>query len=281
MSDSQTPAIPQGRPPSVSVLMTMMNGMPYLPEAVQSLRRQTLSEWELVAVVHGSTDGSARWLESLGDARVRVLRYPAVGISAAANLGLAVCRAALIARFDSDDVAEPHRLETQVRFLESHPEIDVVGAQATFIDGEGREIGRFVPPTDPDEIRRRLFRQNCMMHTTAIFRKAVLERAGGYNPMFPTADDYELFLRLTARVRMANLPAPLMRYRVHPGQVTNKMPLVNAALCYTARMHLVREGLGPPGGALIALGLFAWSVVPGLRRLLPLPTLRRFTSRPP
>ena len=90
---------------NVSILMAVCNGMPYLPEAVDSIRRQTLAQWTFVIVDDGSTDGSAQYLDGLDDSRIRVLHTPNRGLGAALNRGLALCHTEFVARMDCDDVA--------------------------------------------------------------------------------------------------------------------------------------------------------------------------------
>src|SRR3972149_8043921 len=113
----------------VTVLMTVYNGMPYLPPAVDSVFAQTLRDWRLVIVNDGSTDGTADYLSALGDPRVPVLHQENQGTAAAANHGLAHCDTEFVARMDSDDVSLAARLEKQRDFLQAHPEVGLVGTQ--------------------------------------------------------------------------------------------------------------------------------------------------------
>ena len=226
--------------PAVSVLIAASGALPHLPHAIETIQRQTLADWELILILNGCADDSARWLEALHEERLRMLVHPPLGMAAALNVGLAHCRAELVARLDADDAAEPELLAAQHAFLLAQPAIAVVGSQATLIDDAGRVVGAYNAPTDPAEIRRRMFRQNCLIHTTVMYRKSVVLDAGGYNPQFPIAADYDLFLRLNARAQFANLPERSNRYRVHSAQATGQSRLINAVMCYTARVRVVR-----------------------------------------
>ncbi|MEO1235937.1 MAG: glycosyltransferase family 2 protein, partial [Planctomycetota bacterium] len=124
--------------PTISVLMPVYNCGVYLDAAVRSVRDQTWTDLELVAVNDGSTDGSLDVLQRHADEdeRVVVIDQPNGGIVAALNAGLARCRGAFIARMDGDDVAYPHRLERQLAWMRAHPEAVAVGCQTRVIDGD-------------------------------------------------------------------------------------------------------------------------------------------------
>ena len=100
--------------PQISVLLPVHNGMPFLPETLESLRAQTFKDYELIALDDGSTDDTPRYLASLSEPRLRVVRLARGGLVAALNFGLQMARASRIARIDADDVALPERLRLQV-----------------------------------------------------------------------------------------------------------------------------------------------------------------------
>src|SRR5947207_2809638 len=107
----------------ISVLMPVYNGLPYLRQAVESVRTQTWRDWQLVVVDDGSRDRSADYVASLGDERIVVVRQTNQGLAAALNRGLRHCQGEFIARLDADDVAEPTRLAEQMAFLRRHPHV--------------------------------------------------------------------------------------------------------------------------------------------------------------
>ena len=121
---------------------------------------------------------------------------------------------------DADDVSLPHRLETQIRFLESHPDHALVGSYAYQIDEAGRHESIIELQTEDDAIRRCLIRGNNFVHGSVMVRREVLLRAGGYNEAFTYAHDYELWLRLIESCRVANLPEPLYCWRSSSTQIS-------------------------------------------------------------
>jgi glycosyltransferase involved in cell wall biosynthesis len=206
--------------PRVSVLMGVHNGAPWVREAVQSVLAQTLADLELVVVDDGSTDATPALLDTLADSRLRVTRQPRAGLTRALNRALGLARAGLVARLDADDLALPERLARQVSFLDAHPEVGLLGTGAREVDVGGREIARRAPPTDDAAIRRALIRRNPFIHSSIVMRRALAERLGGYDPTLPVAQDYDLWMRLAAITRMANLAEPLVIRRLLPGRVS-------------------------------------------------------------
>ena len=114
--------------PRVSILLSVRNEAQFLPVALASLFRQTMTSWELVAVDDGSSDATPAILADAvrRDPRVRVVSSPGRGLVAALNAGLAACRAPLVARMDGDDVSHPRRLELQAAAFVADPALGLV-----------------------------------------------------------------------------------------------------------------------------------------------------------
>ncbi|HMO65446.1 MAG TPA: glycosyltransferase family 2 protein, partial [Verrucomicrobiota bacterium] len=117
--------------PRVSVVLPVFNALATLPRAVASVRAQTFTDWELVAVDDGSTDGSGEWLARAAkeEPRLRVLRRPHAGLVPALKDGLDAARGEFIARLDADDECLPDRLAAQVAMLDADPSFGVAGCR--------------------------------------------------------------------------------------------------------------------------------------------------------
>src|SRR5688572_22031959 len=166
--------------PRVTVLMTVFNDERHVGKAIESVLRQSYTDFELIIVNDGSTDGTeailARYAAS--DPRIRVLRQPNAGTTAAANLGLARAQGQYVARLDSDDLSYPHRLQTEVDFLDRNPDVALVGGGSDIIDDEGQVIGtRNVQTDDP---ARTLLHRCIYQQSDVMFRRDVVLRLGGY-----------------------------------------------------------------------------------------------------
>lgn len=220
------------RPPLVSVVMTVYNGEKYLAAAVESILGQTFRDFEFIIIDDGSTDKTPELLNAFAakDARISVLRQPNHGLCYSLNRGCAAAHGKYIARMDADDVSLPKRLELQVAFLEQNPRTAALGTELKFLDDNGTSDCDWNIPTQPDEVARQLLKYNALPHSSVLMRRAVFEELGGYR--FQHTEDYDLWLRMSDRYELTNLPAPLMHYRLHPGQKS-----VQGA-CGTALFHL-------------------------------------------
>ena len=202
--------------PLVSVVMPVHNAERYLVEAVGSILEQTHRDLELVVVDDGSTDGSRAILGELDDPRIRVLELGRQGLTETLRTGCAAARGRYIARMDADDVALPDRLERQVARLGAEPDLAACGGAVVMLDERGRCGATVRYPETDAEIRRALPQYNCFAHPAVTFRRDAYEATGGYRTA--NGEDYDLWLRLSERYRLANLRDPVLLYRHHPGQ---------------------------------------------------------------
>jgi hypothetical protein len=207
--------------PLVSVVLPVHDGERYLAAAIDSILRQTHANLELIVMDDGSSDGSAAIAASYADPRVRVVRNERnLGLVATLNRAIELCRGEFIARMDADDVAAPERLELQVRRMVADPELAVLGTDITYADATGNAAGRPLNlPTGPVLVRWRLLRGNCLSHPTVMLRRAALagER---YSAECLHVEDYDLWLRLSRRYRLDNLPQTLLLHRRHAHSVS-------------------------------------------------------------
>jgi glycosyltransferase involved in cell wall biosynthesis len=207
------------RSPSVTWLLPVWNGMPYLPETLASIEVQTYRQWEVLAWDNGSTDGTIeelhRWIPSRLPGRVVVDR-PLPLAEARACLVEEACTV-LCALIDADDVNEPDRLERQTRFLAEHPEVAAVGGQISVIDGVGMvSSSRSLFPLDHLDILRDMLDGPALAQPAVLFRRDAVLAVGNYRNVGPVnVEDYDLWLRLAARYCLANLTDIVLRYRVH------------------------------------------------------------------
>lgn len=202
-------------PPTVSVVMSVRNGGSDLPKALDTILNQTFSDFELIAINNGSTDGTREFLDRIADPRVRVHHQEDQGLAAALNRGISLARGRYIARQDHDDWALPTRLAQQVAFLDVNPDHALVGTRAEIWMGD-RATGRFHDhPTEDAELRFALLSNNYFVHSSVMMRKSALDEVGGYTTdrSRQPPEDYELWSRIARRFRVANLPERLTIYR--------------------------------------------------------------------
>lgn len=206
--------------PEVTVLMPVRDGARYLDAAIGSILRQTLRNFEFLICDDGSTDATPAILAQLAaeDSRIRVIAMPRRGIAAALNAGFQQAAADWVARMDADDIAAPERLRRQLAVAAAHPEAAAIGTAWRVMDAAGRVRSLVTPPTEPDTIAAALLRHNCLAHPTMLLRRQAVLQAGGYRAAFRSAEDYDLWLRLSERHSLRALSEPLLDYREHAGQ---------------------------------------------------------------
>lgn len=207
--------------PLVSVLMPVYNAERYLEEALRSVLEQSYAELEVVLVNDGSTDRSQAIIESFDDPRIRLLNKSNSGITKTLNYGLARCRGELVARMDADDICAPERIEKEVRLLRQR-DADIVWSNAHLIDDAGEKLCDRFQPSEWWSVRM-LNLANFVLHPSVLFRREIVQAAGGYDESFPYGQDWQLWKRLKARdVRFALLDEPLLWYRVSASAVSFK-----------------------------------------------------------
>jgi glycosyltransferase involved in cell wall biosynthesis len=204
--------------PAASVIMPVFNGEPYAGPAVESILQQTFADLELIVVDDGSTDRTPRTLASFSDPRLRVIRQPNQGGSAAMNAGLRAARAELVTFMDADDLSDPRRIERQVAYLTSHPEVDGVGTWGLVIDAKGRVLDRAEGPlAHKDIVQCHAEGRMGLNGITPMVRAVVFRELGGFREQLRMAKDMDMWMRASERFRFACLPEYLYYYRLHPG----------------------------------------------------------------
>lgn len=241
--------------PLLSVILPVHNCRRYLAAAIASITAQSHRDFEFILVDDGSTDGSAGVIDraAAADPRLRVIRRPNTGIVGALNDGLAAATGEFIARMDGDDLAEPARFAAQLAWLQAHPACVAVGSAVWFIDPDGAVIDFYAPPCAHDAIETQLLRGNggAIIHPALMLRRAAVTAIRGYRRKYDRAEDLDLFLRLAQLGTLANLPIPLLRYRLHAAS-TNFVHREQQRTLSTRLVTQARTARGlpalPPGG---------------------------------
>lgn len=211
--------------PRVSILIPAYNAQRYLIPSVESMLRQSFTDFECIVVDDGSTDRTPAQLAELAcrDGRVRPLHVPHGGIVEALNAGIRSARGELVARMDADDISLPQRLAEQVRFMDAHPNVVAMGSKVLLVDPYDSPLWEIDVKMSHAQIEADLLRGNgwALFHPTAIIRKDALIRVGGYRPEYQWSEDIDLFLRLAEVGKLANCDVPLLRYRQHFSSVNH------------------------------------------------------------
>jgi glycosyltransferase involved in cell wall biosynthesis len=197
--------------------------MPYLPHTLASIADQTYRSHKIIAWDNGSADGTLPVLSQWIPARIpgvvvhdRPLR---LGASLAAMVEMADTEFCAI--IHGDDINHPWRLERQTEFLNRYPAVGVLGGQSDFIDEQGQPIPGWSFACDDATIRWRSRWMAHLMHSTVMFRRSIILKAGNYRDCQPY-EDMELWIRASHFTEFANLPETLIQYRRSSTSLTGR-----------------------------------------------------------
>lgn len=199
--------------------MPVYNGEKYLRPAIESILRQTESDFEFIIVDDGSTDGTKDIIASFTDSRIRYIRANHSGIVIALNTGISKSSGMYLARMDADDISLPRRFEIQCQYLDQHQDVAICGTWADLINEQGDVESEMTFP--PIEIGvKDIFLHNPFIHSSVMIRRDTLISVGLYKKSFRHAEDYELWSRLLASHKGVNISEKLLQYRKHENQIT-------------------------------------------------------------
>jgi glycosyltransferase involved in cell wall biosynthesis len=211
----------QANHPEITVLMPAYNAGKYIREAIRSVLQQSFENFELVIVNDGSTDDTLGIALSFNDPRVVVVNKEHEGIAIALNTGLKLAGAPYIARFDADDICMPDRLEKQFDFLYDHPDYVLVGSDAVYILDNGEFLFSFkCIAHSNDEVQNNLYVYCPFIHSSVMYRREDVIKAGGYNIHAHNFEDYLLWTNLAKAGKMQNLREPLIKVRLNASSAT-------------------------------------------------------------
>jgi len=206
----------------VTVLMPAFNAGNYIGEAIDSILKQSYTDFELLIVNDGSTDNTAQIVSSFTDTRIIVINHQAnYGIAAALNTGLSKAKANYIARFDADDICFPERLQKQVSFLDNYPDYVLAGCDAEYISESGEHLFHFkcIGHTN-EQITQKIYFHCPIIHSSVMYRRDAVIKAGGYSLYAHNFEDYFLWIQLKQYGKFHNLPQQLMKVRFNPSSTT-------------------------------------------------------------
>ncbi|RRQ22412.1 glycosyltransferase [Thiohalobacter thiocyanaticus] len=238
--------------PCISILLPVRNGAATLAEALDSIARQSFTDYELIAVNDASDDATVALLQQYRaqDQRLRILDNPRPGLVNALNLGLGEAGGELVARMDADDRMHPQRLQRQRDWLQAHPGYDVVGCRVALFPVEAVRSGmrHYVDWLNrclsPEQIHQDIYLESPLAHPSVMFRRRTVLAHGGYRDGdFP--EDYELWLRLHQQgLRFGKVDEILLDWREHPERVSRRDPrCTRAAFDRIRAQYLSRDPL--------------------------------------
>jgi glycosyltransferase involved in cell wall biosynthesis len=218
--------------PRVSITMPVLNGERYLDEAIESIAAQTYQNFELIVVDDGSTDRTpehiARFSERIN---LKCIRHPErQGIARSVNDGIRESLGGYIAFLDHDDAWFPEFLETQVQYLDQHPDVGMVHSDFQTTDRDGNvleeSVARCRKRTRPSGyVFPQLFMDSFIVANSVLIRKQCIERFGGFDEALRFGD-YLLWMQIARHYKIDYVGKVLTQYRQHPAQSTVNVSVI-------------------------------------------------------
>ena len=206
--------------PKISVILPVYNAELYVRESIQSILDQTFSDFELIVLNDGSTDGSEKVILEFQDDRIKYIKNEInLKLIDTLNLGLKLAKGKYIARIDADDICFLDRFEKQISFLDKNPEYGIIGSFAEFF-GDSNGVLKYVE--EDTDIRFALLTHNPFIHSTIMFRRSILTE---YQLEFRKdqlhVEDYDLWIIMISFTKAKIIPESLVKYRMHENQISS------------------------------------------------------------
>lgn len=232
--------------PRVSIVIPAYNQAGFLKEALESLLKQTVTDWEAIVVNNFSDDATVEVVESFEDPRIQLVNFKNQGVIAASrNQGARLAKAEVLAFLDSDDLWYPEKLEKCLEALKG--DVGVVNHDFEIIGDYRAQTYLRTGPYTPDFLRSLLYRSNCVVTSGVLMRKQIFDEAGGFceDREIITSEDFDLWLTLAEKkVVFHFINEPLGAYRVHAYSNSNSISFHHEAILRVVKKHL--PGLEKP-----------------------------------
>ena len=238
----------------LAVILPAYNAEAYLAECLDSLLNQTFQDFCILAINDASIDNTSKILESYAkiDPRLRVYHFTQnQGEPTAGKLAkdiLNYMNVEYVARMDADDICAPHRFEKQIQYLDNHPEIDILGSNAVLFNHEQTDKSPAIsdlPLLDKDIKAHFSLARGHMINPSVMWRHSSIKELGLNYAQTATAPDFHMWIQCALNGKtFANLPEPLLFYRVHSEQESQKRAKLSEAVQYSMELwihHLFPE----------------------------------------
>ncbi len=252
--------------PRVTVLITTWNRAHFLPQAIESVQKQSFQEWEIIIADNGSSDGTAEVGKKYQaqDQRIAYHYSPHLpSIAAISNFGLSRARGEYIAILDDDDYwLDPDKLKKQVHFLDTHPDYIACGGGIVMVNKDNKELSRALKAESDEQIHQIALFANPIVNSTSLFRRHTGKDAQLYDETLANFADWEYWLRLGTQGKFYNFPQYFTGYRLHAGSASFNNQRSNARCAVRIVNSYKRQYPGYLKGLIYAYGYLIYTYFP-------------------
>jgi glycosyltransferase involved in cell wall biosynthesis len=212
--------------PLVSIVIPSYNYGQFVSEAVESVLAQTYSPIEVIVVDDGSTDNTREVLiERFGD-RIRYIYQENKGLPGARNTGIRNATGSFLAFLDADDLWLPTKLEKQMAVMSEKPEVGLVYCSSLRVNTQtGASYTEHCRPDVRGDVRRKVLHRNCIAGSAsaALIRRECFDTVGLFDETLRSAEDWDMWIRLSRHYQFDFVPEALIQYRMHGSQMSSKL----------------------------------------------------------
>ncbi len=204
--------------PLVSIILPTYNCAAFLPHSIGTILSQTYNSYEIIVIDDGSTDNTKEVLYPFMQ-RIKYIRSEQnKGLPTARNIGIRPAQGKYIAFIDADDLWLPEKLQTDIEYFETHPEVSMVYSKHINIDEKGDDLdGNTKRQLPSGNIFTQLFSvQNFIITSSVVVRKEVFETTGLFDEQLFNCQDWDMWLRIAFHFKVAGIDKPLVKYRHNP-----------------------------------------------------------------
>lgn len=213
--------------PTIAVIVPAYNSQATILETITSIQKQTFTDFELIVIDDGSSDRTLELLQTVRDARIRVVSYENGGVSVARNRGISLSTSEYITFIDADDLWTPDKLELQLAALQQHPTAGVAYSWTCFMDRQGMFFHADNPIYFQGNVYPELLKTNFLLSgSNPLIRRVALADVGKFDARLTHAEEWDLYLRLAAKYDFVLVPKTQIFYRQTAGSASAKIEVM-------------------------------------------------------
>lgn len=210
--------------PSISVVVPVFNGEQTIKETLESVLKQTFTDFELIVINDGSQDKTLEVISSIKDNRLQVYSYPNAGLAASRNRGITRATSEYIAFIDADDIWTSDKLEAQFNALQANPDAAVAYSWTDYIDEHSQFLRRGSHIAINGDILPQLLVMDFLENgSNPLIRKQAFIEVGNFDESLNAAEDWDMLLRLARRYHFVAVPSPQILYRISANSMSAKV----------------------------------------------------------